>query len=43
VTSALIVGVLTSILLERPLHAFVLRNGGRLLDTWRVSHDFAQV
>jgi exopolysaccharide production protein ExoZ len=37
VTSALIVGVLTSILLERPLHSFVLRNGGRLLDVARSS------
>ena len=35
VTSALIVGVLTNILLERPLHSFVLRYGGRLLDIAR--------
>jgi hypothetical protein len=31
VTSALGVGVLTSALLERPLHAFVIRHGGKVL------------
>jgi exopolysaccharide production protein ExoZ len=35
VTSALVVGVLTNILLERPLHSFVLRYGSRLLDIAR--------
>jgi exopolysaccharide production protein ExoZ len=35
VVSALIAGVLINILLERPLHAFVLRNGGRLLNVPR--------
>src|SRR4029077_745338 len=35
VAAALIVGILLNVLLERPLHAFVLRNGGRLLNVPR--------
>jgi peptidoglycan/LPS O-acetylase OafA/YrhL len=35
VVAALIVGVLLNVLLERPLHAYVLRNGGRLFNVSR--------